>query len=120
MVGAVEIDREIALAIAGLLTGLDPAIHRVGEHNHLERHVAAHHGLQLAAGETKTAVAHGRNHQRIGLAHRRAERRRQRIAERAMRTVGDEVAALLWCVEIRREVRAGRARIGHRNRALGQ
>src|SRR5256885_10835663 len=48
MVGAVEVDGEVAFIVAGLLAGLDPAEHAVGEHDHLQRHVAAHDGFQLA------------------------------------------------------------------------
>src|SRR5256885_12231542 len=62
MVGAVEVDGEVAFIVAGLLAGLDPAEHAVGEHDHLQRHVAAHDGFQLAAGEAEAAVAHDRDH----------------------------------------------------------
>src|SRR5450830_19884 len=68
VLGAVEVDRKIALFIAGLLAGLDPAVHRDRKHNHLQRHRAAHDGFQLAAGEAEAAVAHHRHHHRIGLA----------------------------------------------------
>src|SRR4051812_25111488 len=47
MVRAIEVDGEVTLAVAGLLAGLDPSENAVGEHDHLERDLAAHDRLEL-------------------------------------------------------------------------
>ena len=120
MVGAVEVDGEVAFIVAGLLAGLDPAEHAVGEHDHLQRHVAAHDGFQLAAGEAEAAVAHDRDHHGIGLADGGAKAGGHGKAQRPVRAVGDEVPAGLGRVEIGREVGAGRAGVGHHDGARGQ
>src|SRR5512139_1230315 len=47
MIGAREIDRKVALAVACPLARLDPAVGRIREHDHEKRHLVADHGLEL-------------------------------------------------------------------------
>ena len=90
-----EVDREVASAVARLLARLDPAVGGVGEHEHQQRHLAAHDRLELADGEAEAAVAHHRHALAPRVGEPRAQRRGHRVAERAVRAVGDEVAARL-------------------------
>src|SRR3546814_7074208 len=62
MIGAGEVDGVVALPEAGLLAGLDPAVHRVRHHDHGDRRAEPHDGLELARREAEAAVAHDADH----------------------------------------------------------
>src|SRR5258706_12392955 len=89
VIGGREIDREIALAVSGLLPGLDPAVYRVRHHDARYRDLQAHEGLQLARAHAEAAVAHDRNGLDVGTSEVRSDRGRHRVAERAVRAVGE-------------------------------
>src|SRR5436305_242855 len=93
VVGAAEIDREIALVEPDLLPGLDPAERRIRDHQHRDRQLEPGDRLQFAAGEAEAAVAHHRDRLARGPADSGAGSRAHRIAERAMRAVRPQVTA---------------------------
>ena len=120
MISAGKIHRIVALAEAGFLSCLDPAVGAVGDHYHHERHLEAHNGFEFTHGEAETAVAHDGDGLRLRTAEMRADAGRHRITERAMGAVGDEMPARFAEFVERREVRAGRARIADHRRIARQ
>ncbi|KAG1433482.1 hypothetical protein G6F57_022117 [Rhizopus arrhizus] len=81
MVGAVEVDAVVALVVARLLAGLDPAVDRIRKHDHQQRRLVPHDGFQFTHREAEAAVAHHRHALRLRAADPRAERRRHRKAQ---------------------------------------
>ena len=111
-----EIDREVAAGEPGLLPRLDPAEGAIGDHHHCDRQAQPRDGLQLAGCKAEAAVPHDRDAFGCGPADLGADRGRQRVAERAVRPVGNEVPAGLPELIEGRKVGAGRAGIGHDQR----
>ncbi len=101
VVGAVEIDREIALSEPGALPGLDPAERGVGNHQHRDRQFEPHDRLQFAAGEAEAAVAHHRDRLRLWPADSGAGGGAHRIAERTVRPVRPQMPPRPGDLEIR-------------------
>src|SRR3954467_12393083 len=92
MVGAIEVHGEIALGETGFLARLDPAVAAVREHDEGDGKFVAHHRLELAAGEAEAAVAHDGDAFRARPAELGANRAGQRVSERAMCAIRDEMA----------------------------
>src|SRR4051812_3610485 len=84
-----EVHRKITLLVAGLLPGLDPAVDRVGDHDEGNGQLEPHGSLELAGAHAEAAIAHHRDRLHRGPAEMRADRGGERIAERAVRTIGE-------------------------------
>ena len=111
VVGGAEIDREVTLVEAGLLTGLDPAVDAVRDHHEGDRELQARNGFELAHGEPEAAVAHDRNALDAWAAKVRADRGGHRIAKRAVCAVGEQAPPCASNREVRGQVRARRSGI---------
>ena len=111
VVGAPEIHVVEALAEACVLARLDPAEGGVREDEAGHGHVVPDERLELSAGEAERAVAHQRHDRRLGAAHLCAHGGGERVAERTVGPVGDEVATRFGPAVVGGDVGAGRARV---------